>query len=60
MDSLDSQWQYVEVSSLHAVHEVLQKCQNQFMPRGGSNGRRRPVTVSQVTHEELLNEASPP
>lgn len=52
-----SQWQYAEVTSIHAVHQVLQKCQNQYMPRSASHGRQRPVTVSQVTHEELLNEA---
>lgn len=50
--------QYIEVASVTAGQQILQKCQNQFMPCGISNGRRRPVTITQVSPEELMNEVS--
>lgn len=49
---------YVEVASVEAAREVLQTRQNTFMPGGILSGRKRPVTITQVTHAELLAEVS--
>lgn len=50
---------YVEVASAAAARRVLQMRQNVYMCGGKiTGGRKRAVTVSQVTHEELIREAS--
>lgn len=59
-DGRTKDYLYFEAASQDAARRVLQKCQNTFMPGGRvTSGRKRPVTVSQVTHSELLREVSP-
>lgn len=59
-DGRTKDYLYFEAASQDAARRVLQKCQNTFMPGGRvTSGRKRPVTVSQVSHSELLREVSP-
>lgn len=49
--------QYVELASSAAARQILQTRQNALMPCGPLSGdRRRAVTVSLVSHDELLEE----
>ncbi|BEI87800.1 uncharacterized protein CcaverHIS019_0105180 [Cutaneotrichosporon cavernicola] len=59
-DGRTKDYMYVEVQSRLAARWVLQKCQNTYMSGGRvTRGRKRAVTISIVTHEELLNELRP-
>ncbi|GFZ43975.1 hypothetical protein JCM24511_01696 [Saitozyma sp. JCM 24511] len=58
-DGRTKDYMYVEVTSVEAAREVLQTRQNTFMPGGVLGGRKRPVTITQVTHAELLAELRP-
>ncbi|BEJ11067.1 hypothetical protein CspHIS471_0104890 [Cutaneotrichosporon sp. HIS471] len=60
LDGRTKDYMYVEVQSRLAARRVLQKCQNTYMSGGRvTRGRKRAVTISIVTHEELLNELRP-
>ena len=53
--------QYVEISNLSAARKILKRRQNAMMPSGSLHeGRKRPVTITMVTHQELAAEASCP
>lgn len=52
--------QYIEASTLHAAQTILKTCQNTFMPGGAlTSGRERPVTITPVSHAELIEELRP-
>ncbi|KLT42987.1 hypothetical protein CC85DRAFT_69343 [Cutaneotrichosporon oleaginosum] len=60
LDGRTKDYMYIEVQSRAAARRVLQKCQNTYMSGGRvTRGRKRAVTISIVTHEELLNELRP-
>ncbi|GMK54344.1 hypothetical protein CspeluHIS016_0109300 [Cutaneotrichosporon spelunceum] len=60
LDGRTKDYMYVEVQSILAAKRVLQKCQNTYMSGGRvTRGRKRAVTISIVTHDELLNELRP-
>ncbi|WOO85555.1 uncharacterized protein LOC62_07G009058 [Vanrija pseudolonga] len=51
---------YIEVTAQAAAKRILQTRQNVPMPGGkATGGRTRAVTISQVTHRELLRELRP-
>ncbi|KAK4687845.1 hypothetical protein P7C73_g2262, partial [Tremellales sp. Uapishka_1] len=49
---------YIEAASKMAAREILKHRQNRFMP-GGKLGHKRPVTITQVDHSELVDELRP-
>ncbi|EIW70667.1 hypothetical protein TREMEDRAFT_61175 [Tremella mesenterica DSM 1558] len=59
MDGKTKDYLYVEVRSQAAAKEVLQRRQNNFMPGGPLSRRSRPVTITPVTHAELISELRP-
>lgn len=52
--------QYIEASTLQAAQTILKTCQNTFMSGGAlTSGRKRPVTITAVSHAELIEELRP-
>lgn len=52
--------QYIEASTLQAAQTILKTCQNTFMSGGAlTSGRKRPVTITPVSHAELIEELRP-
>nr|XP_018263078.1 uncharacterized protein I303_04569 [Kwoniella dejecticola CBS 10117]OBR85236.1 hypothetical protein I303_04569 [Kwoniella dejecticola CBS 10117] len=59
-DGRTKDYLYVEVSSLEAAKKTLQSRQNSYMPGGpGTGGKKRPVTITIVSHAELITELRP-
>ncbi|TXT07162.1 hypothetical protein VHUM_03332 [Vanrija humicola] len=59
-DGRTKDYMYIEVASQAAAKRILQTRQNVPMPGGkATGGRTRVVTISQVTHRELLCELRP-
>nr|KIR87663.1 hypothetical protein I308_01685 [Cryptococcus tetragattii IND107] len=59
-DGRTKDYLYIEASTLHAAQTILKTCQNTFMPGGAlTSGRKRPVTITPVSHAELIEELRP-
>ncbi|OXG89336.1 hypothetical protein C349_00156 [Cryptococcus neoformans var. grubii Br795] len=52
--------QYIEAATPQAAQTILKTCQNNFMSGGAlTSGRKRPVTITPVSHSELIEELRP-
>lgn len=52
--------QYIEAATPQAAQTILKTCQNNFMSEGVlTSGRKRPVTITPVSHSELIEELRP-
>ncbi|WRT66361.1 uncharacterized protein IL334_003316 [Kwoniella shivajii] len=59
-DGRTKDYMYIEVASLEASRLILQTRQNTYMPGGPlTGGRKRPVTITHVSHAELVSELRP-
>ncbi|KAE8537781.1 hypothetical protein D1P53_005837 [Cryptococcus gattii VGV] len=59
-DGRTKDYLYIEASTLQAAQTILKTCQNTFMSGGAlTSGRKRPVTITPVSHAELIEELRP-
>ncbi|WWC94172.1 hypothetical protein V866_001011 [Kwoniella sp. B9012] len=59
-DGKTKDYLYIEVASLDAAKHILQTRQNTHMPGGPlTGGKKRPVTITIVSHVELVTELRP-
>ncbi|KAK6910106.1 hypothetical protein I203_104137 [Kwoniella mangroviensis CBS 8507] len=59
-DGKTKDYLYIEVASLDAAKHILQTRQNNHMPGGPlTGGKKRPVTITIVSHIELVTELRP-
>ncbi|ORY34022.1 hypothetical protein BCR39DRAFT_586218 [Naematelia encephala] len=59
-DGRTKDYMYIEVISQEAARKIMKTRQNTFMAGGAlTGGRKRPVTISPVSHAELISELRP-
>ncbi|EAL23512.1 hypothetical protein CNBA1590 [Cryptococcus deneoformans B-3501A] len=59
-DGRTKDYLYIEAATPQAAQTILKTCQNTFLSGGAlTSGRRRPVTITPVSHSELIEELRP-